>query len=50
VVDRENHKLPAAYTHEKLGTMIGAGRVSVSRAFKELRDVGILERIAKSEG
>jgi CRP/FNR family transcriptional regulator len=66
VVDRQGHKLPAAYTHEELGTMIGAGRVSVSRAFKELReagaietgrasavrvrDVGILERIARSEG
>lgn len=66
VVDREGHKLPAAYTHGELGAMIGAGRVSVSRAFKELReagaietgrspavrvrDVGVLERIARSEG
>jgi CRP/FNR family cyclic AMP-dependent transcriptional regulator len=40
VVDREGQKLPAAYTHEELGTMIGAGRVTVSRAFKELREEG----------
>ena len=65
VVDREGYKLPAAYTHEELATMIGAGRVAVSRAFKELRETGavepgratvrvrdtkILERIARSEG
>src|SRR5829696_1892237 len=62
---REGYKLPAAYTHEELATMIGAGRVAVSRAFKELRETGavepgratvrvrdkkILERIARSEG
>ena len=64
VVDRESYKLPAAYTHEELATMIGAGRVAVSRAFKELREMGavdagratvcvrdpkILKRIARSE-
>jgi CRP/FNR family transcriptional regulator len=65
VVVPEGYKLPAAYTHEELGTMIGAGRVAVSRALKELREAGavqtgratvrvrdteILERIARAEG
>ena len=67
VVERQGgYKLPSAYTHEELGTMIvGAGRVAVSRALKELRESGavetrrasvrvkdteILERIARSEG
>ena len=65
VVDREGYLLPAAYTHEELGTMIGAGRVAVSRALKDLReegavetgratvrvrDIEILERIARAEG
>jgi CRP/FNR family transcriptional regulator, cyclic AMP receptor protein len=65
VVDPEGYKLPAAYTHEELGTMIGAGRVAVSRALKDLREAGavqtgratvrvrdteILERIARAEG
>jgi len=65
VVDPEGYKLPAAYTHEELGTMIGAGRVAVSRALKDLREAGavqtgratvhvrdteILERIARTEG
>ena len=64
-MEREGYKLPAAYTHEELATMIGAGRVAVSRAFKELREMGaveagratvcvrdpkILKRIARSEG
>jgi CRP-like cAMP-binding protein len=65
VVDPEGYRLPAAYTHEELGTMIGAGRVAVSRALKDLREMGavetgratvrvrdteILERIARAEG
>ena len=40
VADREGYLLPAAYTHEELGTMIGAGRVAVSRALKDLREAG----------
>ncbi len=65
VVDPEGYKLPAAYTHEELGAMIGAGRVAVSRALKGLREAGavqtgratvrirdteILERIARAGG
>jgi CRP/FNR family transcriptional regulator, cyclic AMP receptor protein len=43
VVDREGFLLPAAYTHEELGTMIGAGRVAVSRVLRDLREAGAVE-------
>jgi CRP/FNR family transcriptional regulator, cyclic AMP receptor protein len=44
VVTREGHyKIVAHYTHEQLGTMIGASRVSVSRAFGKLQDVGYVQ-------
>ena len=44
VVDRQGaYKLPAAYTHEQLGTMIGANRVAVTRAFGRLQDEGIVK-------
>lgn len=38
------YEIPTRYTHERLGTMIGAGRVAVSRAFASLREVGAVER------
>ena len=37
------YKLPAAYTHEELGTMIGANRVAVTRALGRLQDEGVVE-------
>jgi CRP/FNR family transcriptional regulator, cyclic AMP receptor protein len=44
VVTREGHyKIVAHYTHEQLGTMIGASRVSVSRAFGKLQDAGYMQ-------
>lgn len=44
VVDRQGvYKLPVAYTHEELGTMIGAERVAVTRAFGRLQDQGVVE-------
>jgi CRP/FNR family transcriptional regulator, cyclic AMP receptor protein len=44
VVTREGHyKIVAHYTHEQLGTMIGASRVSVSRTFGKLQDVGYVQ-------
>jgi CRP/FNR family transcriptional regulator, cyclic AMP receptor protein len=43
VVDREGYLRPAAYTHEELGTMIGAERPAVTRAFGRLQDEGVLE-------
>jgi CRP/FNR family transcriptional regulator, cyclic AMP receptor protein len=45
VVTGENrYKIPTRYTHERLGTMIGAGRVTVSKAFARLRDAGAVEQ------
>jgi CRP-like cAMP-binding protein len=37
------YRIPAHYTHERLGTMIGANRVAVTRAFGLLQDEGVLE-------
>jgi CRP/FNR family cyclic AMP-dependent transcriptional regulator len=39
----EGYKLPARYTHEQLGTMIGAKRVAVTRTFRVLREEGAVE-------
>jgi CRP/FNR family cyclic AMP-dependent transcriptional regulator len=35
--------IPGPYTHEQLGTMIGAKRVAVARAFRRLREAGAVE-------
>ena len=44
VVDHRGvYKLPAAYTHQELGTMIGANRVAVTRALGRLQDEGVVE-------
>ncbi len=44
LVDREGgYMLPTAHTHEELGTMIGANRVAVTRAFRVLQDEGAVE-------
>ena len=44
VVDRRGgYRLPAAYTHEELGTMVGANRVAVTRAFGRLQEAGAVE-------
>jgi CRP/FNR family transcriptional regulator len=37
------YRIPAHYTHERLGTMIGANRVAVTRAFGLLQDEGVME-------
>jgi CRP/FNR family cyclic AMP-dependent transcriptional regulator len=36
-------KIPTHYTHQQLGTMIGANREAVTRAFGQLQDEGIVE-------
>ena len=36
-------KIPTHYTHERLGTMIGANRVAITRAFGYLQDLGAVE-------
>jgi CRP/FNR family transcriptional regulator len=43
VVTGEGYMIPTHYTHEQLGAMIGANRVTVSRAFAELREAGAIE-------
>ena len=44
VVIRWNQfKIPSHYTHEHLGTMIGAKRAAVTRAFARLQDEGAVE-------
>jgi CRP/FNR family cyclic AMP-dependent transcriptional regulator len=40
----EGYEIPNRYTHEQLGTMIGARRVAVSRAFARLREAGAIEQ------
>jgi CRP-like cAMP-binding protein len=44
VTGANRYKIPTRYTHERLGTMIGAGRVTVSKAFASLRDAGAVEQ------
>lgn len=43
VVGPGGRMIPGPYTHEQLGTMIGAKRVAVARAFKRLRQAGAVE-------
>jgi CRP/FNR family transcriptional regulator len=43
VMTRQDIKIPHHYTHERLGTMIGANREAVTRAFARLQDEGAVE-------
>ena len=43
VVTREGYRILTPYTHRQLGTMIGANREAVTRAFGKLRYRGALE-------
>jgi CRP-like cAMP-binding protein len=43
VKTRQDIKIPHHYTHERLGTMIGANREAVTRAFGLLQDQGAVE-------
>jgi len=43
VKTRTDIKIPYHYTHERLGTMIGAKREAVTRAFAKLQDEGAVE-------
>ena len=40
---RTGYKIPTRYTHHQLGTMIGANREAVTRAFTQLRECGAVE-------
>jgi DNA-binding transcriptional regulator YhcF (GntR family) len=42
-VSSEGYEIAGPYTYEELGTMIGAKRVAVTRAFKRLREEGAVE-------
>jgi CRP/FNR family transcriptional regulator, cyclic AMP receptor protein len=39
----DGYKIPTRYTHQQLGTMIGANREAVTRAFARLRDADVVE-------
>lgn len=39
----DGYKIPTRYTHQQLGTMIGANREAVTRAFARLREAGVVE-------
>ena len=39
----KDYKIPTHYTHQQLGTMIGANREAVTRAFARLQDIGAVE-------
>lgn len=39
----EGYKIPTRYTHEQLGAMISANRVTVTRAFRKLKEEGAVE-------
>ena len=43
VVTPEGCKIPTRYAHHQLATMIGANRVSVTNAFAQLQDIGVVE-------
>jgi CRP-like cAMP-binding protein len=43
VVSGEWYMIPTVYTHQQLGTMIGAKRVAVARAFGKLRNAGAVK-------
>jgi CRP/FNR family cyclic AMP-dependent transcriptional regulator len=38
-----DYRIPSRYTHQQLGSMIGANREAVTRAFTWLREVGVVE-------
>jgi CRP/FNR family transcriptional regulator, cyclic AMP receptor protein len=43
VVCSESYLIPTHYTHERLASMVGCGRVAVTRAFRKLEEGGAVE-------
>jgi CRP/FNR family transcriptional regulator, cyclic AMP receptor protein len=43
VVSSESYRIPTHYTHERLASMIGCGRVAVTRAFRKLEEGGAVK-------
>ena len=47
VTGDEDYRILTRYTHEELASMIGAKRVAVSRAMKELREIGAVGHVGR---
>jgi CRP/FNR family transcriptional regulator, cyclic AMP receptor protein len=47
VVGSGDYVIPYRYTHAQLGTIIGAKRVAVTRAFGLLQDEGVLQLLRR---
>jgi CRP/FNR family transcriptional regulator, cyclic AMP receptor protein len=47
VTNDDRYRIITRYTHEELATMIGAKRVAVTRAMKELREVGAVGHVGR---
>ena len=45
IMSREGIRIETPYTHQQLGTMIGAKREAVTRAMSELQEVGAIELV-----
>jgi CRP/FNR family transcriptional regulator, cyclic AMP receptor protein len=43
LVSSESYRIPTHYTHERLASMIGCGRVAVTRAFRKLEEGGAVK-------
>ena len=43
LVSSESYRIPTHYTHEQLASMIGCGRVAVTRAFRKLEEGGAVK-------
>ena len=48
VVSGRGLKIPTRYSHQHLGTMIGATREAVTRAFAQLQDEGMVELVRRN--
>jgi CRP/FNR family transcriptional regulator, cyclic AMP receptor protein len=47
IVTRDGIRIDTRYTHQQLGTMIGAKREAVTRALNELQDKGAIELVSR---
>ena len=47
IMSREGIRIETPYTHQQLGTMIGAKRAAVTRAMTELQEEGVVEVVGR---